>query len=148
MAEDIKDIFGAHSVLKEVIDLGKYIYEEYSKQRSVRKQETSEFLRIASKALRETLRYLGRIPYTRDSKKEEKLSDLWAKVATTARPFNRDLAQRCYLKSNYWAAPERWTNKQVDSARIKINLMEKEIGKLFSSNDKRSKGEKRKKGAV
>lgn len=139
MAEDILGVGKVFDVLKEVINLGKYIYEEYGKHKTVQKEETSKFLKAASKALRETLRYLGRVPYTRDFKKEEKLSDLWAKVATTARPFNRDLAHRCYLKSNYWAAPERWNDEQLDTARIEIGLMQKEIGKLFSGRDKQNK---------
>jgi len=109
MAEDMFGMGKAFEIPKEVINLAKYIYEEYVKHRSVKKEEMSRFLDAASVALRETLRYLGRVPYTRDSRKEEKLSDLWAKVATTARPFNPDLAHRCYLKSSYWANPNTTT---------------------------------------
>lgn len=139
MVEDILGLGKGFEVPKEVIELGKYVYEEYKKHRSFKKEEMSKFLNAASEALRETLRYLGRVPYTRDFEKEEKLSDLWAKVATTAHPFNPDLAQRCYLKSNYWANPERWTDKESEAAKISIAKMEVEIGKLFSRKDKRSK---------
>lgn len=136
---EVEDIFGAHGVLREVSGFVKYIYEEYGKHKTIKKEEMSKFLKAASKALRETLRYLGRVPYTRDFKKEEKLSDLWAKVATTALPFNEDLSHRCYLKSSYWANPERWNSEQLDAAKIKIGLMEKEIGKLFGGKQQAGK---------
>ena len=139
MVEDILGIGKAFEIPKEVINLAKYIYEEYVKHRSVKNEEMSKFLDAALEALRETLRYMGRVPYTRDPGKEGELSDLWAKVATTARPFNPDVAQRCFLKSSYWANPERWTDRESKAAKISIAEMEVEIGKLFSGRQQKGK---------
>lgn len=133
----LEDISGIGKIFEVLTDLIKFTYWEYDKKKTVKKDEMSKFMNVASEALRETLRYLGREPYTRDRKKEEKLSDLWDKVASAAYPFNPDLAQRCYLKAGYWAAPEHWTGKQLDAARIRISEMEKEIGELFGSKKKK-----------
>ena len=140
------DILGIGQILEstlgifsEVINACKYTYEEYSKYNKLKKEEMSKFLKAAQKALNETLRYFGGVPHIRDYEKEEKLSELWSKVAIAALPFNPDLAQRCYLKSEYWANPERWTDEQIDAAKIRIVQMEKEIEALFGGKRKRKR---------
>jgi len=41
------------------------------------------------------------------------LSELWANVALAPRPFDSDLAERCYIKSNYWANPDNWSGVEI-----------------------------------
>lgn len=139
MAEDILGLGKGFDLLKEVLSLLKYVYEEYKNHKGNKREQQDDFLNSASEALRQTLIYIGTVPYERDGKKEEELSRLWSKVALAARPLNPDLAARCHIKASYWANPERWTDEQLDAAEIEIGLMEKEIGKLFGGKDKRSK---------
>lgn len=139
MAEDILGLGKGFDLLKEVLSLLKYVYEEYKNHKDHKREQQDEFLNSASEALRQTLIYIGREPYERDRQKEEELSRLWSKVALTARPFNPDLAGRCQIKGDYWANPERWTDEQLDAAKIEIGLMEKEIGNLFSGSNEGSK---------
>ena len=133
----VGDISGIGRAIEALTELIKYPYEKYSKHKTNKKEETLKLLKAASKALRETLRYLKKAPNIRDPKEEEKLSDFWSEVATAAWPLNPDLAQRCYLKANYWADTERWTEEQSKSTRIKISEMEDEIGKLFGGMKKK-----------
>lgn len=140
MVEDVFGLGKGFDLLRGILDLVKDICKKRGKKKSAEKDARSEFLEAALTAMRQTLSYLGRVPYTRDDMKEAELSALWDKVALTAEPFNKDLAHRCYLKSSYWAYPERWTDAQLDAAKIEIGLMEKEIGKLFNGNDRRRKG--------
>lgn len=140
MAEDILGLGKGFDLLKAVLDSTKYVYEEWRDHRGYKRAQQYEFLNAATEALRQTLIYIRRVPYERDRKKEEELSRLWSRVALTVQPFNPDLAERCQIKASYWAYPERWTDEQLDAAKIEIALMEKEIGKLFTGKDKRSKG--------
>ena len=140
MAKNVLEMGDVFDPLKAVLDLLKYVYEEWKKHKGHKREQQDQFLEAATEALRQTLSYIGRDTYKRDRKREEELSRLWSKVALTARPFNPDLAGRCQIKGDYWANPERWTDEQLDAARIEIGVMEKEIGKLFSDNGKRRKG--------
>lgn len=56
----------------------------------------------------------------RDHKREHDLARLWKKAAIHVRHFDRDLAEKCYYKGEYWLNPERWSDK--DSGRFKADL--------------------------
>ena len=73
-------------------------------------------------AASETKIYIDRMKKSgrRSRKKEEELSRLWAKAVAPVRRFDRDLAERFLLKSDYWINPEHWTPSDIKDARIGI----------------------------
>ena len=129
-------------MLRELIELLEKVYEEAKAHKEHENNRRNEFLKVASKAVRQTLAYIGHIgrdENKRDLRTEEKLSDLWAKVALAAQSFDSDLAERCYLKGNYWANPDNWGDEEVKNDRIEIERIGAEIGKYFKGEAKAKK---------
>lgn len=118
------------SLLEELIKLQWKVFEKGKASKEHTKKQQNEFLKVASKAVRRTLSYI-RDENKRDTKTEVELADLWADVAVAARPFDSDLAGRCYIKGNYWANPDKWSDEEVEKAGIEIKRIEKEIGDYF-----------------
>lgn len=51
---------------------------------------------------------------------EARLSRLWMRAAVKLRKIDPELARRCELKGEYWAAPEDWSEARLRRARIAI----------------------------
>jgi hypothetical protein len=89
----------------------------------------SEAVAALYAALNETRIYLGTLAESqlntpdaipRDRETEARLSRLWTAASVKLRSVNRDLAERCLLKGDSWAMPERWPKSTVHDARIDI----------------------------
>jgi hypothetical protein len=81
-----------------------------------------EALRALLTAVNSTKRYLGSRtqggpPSTRT---QARLVRLWTEAAVRVRRFDRELAHRLQLTAEYWAHPERWTARDMRTARIRI----------------------------
>ncbi len=134
-------------LLEELLKLLWTVLKEGKANKEHINSQQYEFLKVASKAVRQTLSYI-RSEHKRDTTTEEKLSELWANVALAARPFDSDLAERCYLKGNYWADPNSWSDEEVKNAGIEIGRIDTEIrnhfkGKARAKNSKQQKAIKK-----
>jgi hypothetical protein len=78
----------------------------------------------------ETKAYLASTD-SRKSDTELKLSRLWSEAAVELRPINFDLADRCLIKADYWADPSKWSQSQIDDARIGLETIISEARKLL-----------------
>jgi hypothetical protein len=104
------------------------------------KLERSERERRAIKALYEALNetclYFRRLDrphlarskrvgkeFTRYVQTEEALSRLWREASVELRDVNPGLARRCYLKGNYWADRDGWSDDEVRKANIKLKRL-------------------------
>jgi hypothetical protein len=67
----------------------------------------------------------------RSRETEEKLSRLWMHAAVKLRRVDADLADRCYVKAEYWVTPERWSEDDIKRARIGIDRVYKEARALL-----------------
>ena len=67
----------------------------------------------------------------RDRETEEKLARLWTAASIKLRPVNMDLADRCFLKGDYWANPDIWSEQEIRKARIEIDRVFKEARALL-----------------
>ena len=129
-----------------VIPFVKLIGEWFSKYKADKKNNTEEYRNALVSfytALNETKLYISKINKQRlsDSHKineeeenrlcEEKLSRLWLDASIKLREINRDLADRCFLKSDYWTEPNRWSDADVKKAKIDITKVFKEARKLL-----------------
>ncbi len=130
-------------LLEESIKLLWKILEEGKANKEHTNKQHLEFLKVASKAVRRTLSYI-RDENKRNTKIEEELSDLWADVAVAAQPFDPDLANRCYIKGNYWANPDKWQVDKVEEAGIEIERIEAEIGNYFKGRVRIKKSKQQK----
>ena len=67
----------------------------------------------------------------RSAEREEQLSRLWIDASVKLRHINRDLAERCLIKSDYWAHPEAWDDTDVKKARIELDRVFREARALL-----------------
>lgn len=56
---------------------------------------------------------------------------LWREAALKLRYVDRDLAQRCAIKSEYWTNPEEWSVRRIRRARIDIDRIFREAQELL-----------------
>jgi len=84
-------------------------------------------------ATNETKIYIQRVQRTGSTNREteEKLSRLWSAASIPIRHFDQDLAERCYIKSEYWLNPENYSATDIAKFRIGIEKINKEAKKLL-----------------
>lgn len=63
--------------------------------------------------------------------KEEELVHLWAEAAIHIRHFDKDLAERCAMKSEYWINPKNFSETDIKRFRIGIEQVCKEVKELM-----------------
>lgn len=63
--------------------------------------------------------------------RESTLAQLWSEASIELREINPDLAERCFIKAEYWADPEQWTDTQIQEARIGIESIKDEAQLLY-----------------
>jgi hypothetical protein len=56
----------------------------------------------------------------RNREAETGLVRLWRRAAVPVSHLERDLADRCLLKSEYWISPEKWSRVKREQLRIGI----------------------------
>jgi hypothetical protein len=56
----------------------------------------------------------------RDYETEANLSRLWNDAARKLRNYDPDMSQRLRVKAEYWANPDKWSESDVEEARIQI----------------------------
>lgn len=93
-------------------------------------------LTAVNAAVTETQLYIGDLDrgQPRNGDREGALARLWAQAAIPLRTFDVELAERCLLKSSYWAAPEEWTHEQIRAAHIGIQQVAEYARQLVREN--------------
>jgi hypothetical protein len=74
-------------------------------------------------ALSETKFYFtDRKTMPQDRNRERQISKLWFDASTELKHIDRELAQMCFLKGDFWTDPDNW--KQNDGEKINISIEE------------------------
>jgi hypothetical protein len=77
-------------------------------------------------ALSETKFYFrDRKTIPQDRERERQISKLWFDASTELKNIDRDLAQRCFLKGDFWTDPNNWQQNDEESINISIEEMTK-----------------------
>lgn len=105
----------------------------FKENRTNRTEQKDLALSALLSATNETKIYITRVQKTgkTDRETEEKLSRLWASVAVPLRHYDRDLADRCLMKSEYWLNPENYSATDIARFRIGIEQVYKESKRLL-----------------
>ena len=105
------------------------------KEQKERQEQERRAIKALYVVLNETLTYFRRIEhpefaspenraeFERNIKTEDGLSRLWMEAAVELKEVNRDLSQRCFMKGVYWTDRDRWDEKRVKSANIKLETL-------------------------
>lgn len=118
---------------KEVIDGLLGLLENIRNDRIQTQSQKDQALTSIIAATNETKIYISRIQRNgkRDRKTEEQLSRLWASAAIPLRTINKDLAERCLIKSDYWLNPENYCATDISKFRIGIEQVYKEAKNML-----------------
>jgi hypothetical protein len=80
---------------------------------------------LAISATSDYLDKSDRLSGTRDADEERRLDRLWKETAEVILPIDLPLAERLYLKADYWRNPDRWTEQQLVDAHLKLKSVRK-----------------------
>ena len=118
-------------------------FEALRGQHRAKREDEKAALRALYTALNETRIYLGIISRPsfsriegsqraeRNEETEARISRLWTEASVSLRDVDRDLAERCLLKGDYWANPEAWSKRDISRARIGLNRVFRDAQKLL-----------------
>jgi hypothetical protein len=126
---------GSEWVLERLLELAEQRRDEQEDNR--RAHALNVFLR----ALSETEIYYGTL---RDSDKdhdcEVELARLWREASEELPFVDVELAQRCQMKSRFWADPVGYPLQDVELANITIYQMREALNKLVDQEKTRKRG--------
>lgn len=126
-------------ILFSVFDRLKDLIQKGVNARKAERLAVTEALTSAVNIANRTIRYIARRRNgdAKDPQEESALSQGWAEAggkllqvptgnnAETKKYFNT-LANRFFLKAQYWSDPESWTDTKVDAAKICLDELAKE----------------------
>ena len=84
-------------------------------------------------ALNETRSYVSSLNrgMPRNSEKECAIARLWSDASVPLRTIDRDLAERCFIKSGYWLEPDTWSELMIKEQRIGLTQVLKSTRNLL-----------------
>lgn len=109
------------------------LLEYFQNERHARTNVERNILEAIHKAVHETNKYLRNYKpnSVRNTDVEMELSNLWALAAIAARDLSKKLAEKYYIKSNYWRDPDKWTFSRIRKSGIALEDIEKELMRLI-----------------
>lgn len=121
-----------------IISLAKFGYDVIKDLRSRGEKVSQDQLaaRVSLlKAARETKEYLEYLEGGGKQRKdrEKELSELWQEAGSKIYPVNSDLADRLFVKAEYWMNPEEWSKKDIEKARIGFKSIQTELENMRNS---------------
>jgi hypothetical protein len=109
-----------------VLAAGKNINSFVDSFRQAKRNRNDEYdFALASllAAICETKLYVSGLNKEDSKETEAIIARLWHKAAVAMRRFDSSLAEKCYLKGDYWTEPASWTNNDVKRNRITLSEM-------------------------
>ncbi|MBD0851953.1 hypothetical protein [Maribacter arenosus] len=107
-----------------------------------RRELKDSALRAILNALNETYLYYRDLDrgLERNPEREELLVKYWSAAAIPMRHFDRDLAEKCNIKSDYWLSPELYDDAKITELGIGLDNVRqayrKMTGPIFSVSRK------------
>lgn len=106
----------------------------FEKASSLRRDMQDNALRAISHALNETFLYYRDIDTgkPRNPDIEAQLSRYWAAAAIPLRHIDRELAEICEYKSEYWVNPDTWNNEDIERLGIGLEKVRNQYRSLLA----------------
>jgi hypothetical protein len=69
--------------------------------------------------------------FKRDIQREEAPARLWTEASVELRDVDRDLAERCFFKAQYWTDRDGWTEDAVHRTNIALEWLKRDAHDLL-----------------
>jgi len=115
-------------------NLGRYL-ANLARAGRQRKEESRRALQGVIRATRQTKVYLRAMDAKgkRDFSKEERLTDTWTKLSFELKKLGVEaLAKRCDIAGGYWSDPDKFSEKFLNKAKVKLQDLEIEARGLLA----------------
>lgn len=99
--------------------------------RSPQKERTSHAMQAALLATEE---YLARFERGegRDRLRERTLASIWRRAGQAITPISKEMANRFFMKENYWSFPELWSDEDTNRVGIGLSQVRQQIVAMIS----------------
>jgi hypothetical protein len=96
------------------------LLKDTTRRRKLQNDRGQRVVECILRAVNETKLYVAALSRgnERDGAREEELSRRWTDTAAALHGIDDDLAQRCRMKGEYWADPDRWSEQSLRKAKI------------------------------
>ena len=116
--------------LNPLVSISKEIRAWFETNNNVENQKKNEMklaIKVLSKAILETKSYVRNGFENRIQEKEDELRELWNNAHVELRQIDNDLANRCFVKAEFWIEPEKWSDEKVEEYNIKLDSMSESL---------------------
>lgn len=87
-------------------------------------KEQKAALKALYTALAETKAYFAdRKTTPANRERERQISKLWFEAASQLKSIDKNLAERCFLKGDFWTDPDNWKQDEANKINISIDEM-------------------------
>lgn len=101
-----------------------------------RKKKEEEALKFIMSSLFQTTIYMKKVLDSDDLRSHEtehELGRMWCETSVLVRPYNADLAERCFFKGLFWGNRDRFTEQELIDRKMKLYHIEEAIAKAIKS---------------
>lgn len=124
------DVLGFVSMVDTLLDWAR----DLQASQAARNEDVRKALKSISLAAVETRGYLADLrdgASDRDRSREGGLARLWTEAGHDLAQIDRELAERCLLKADYWSDPTGWDASQRETSAIRLEELHQEARDLL-----------------
>lgn len=98
--------------------------------------QTSEAIKVVSKALHESEKYFICLDKgsARDIEKEHSISNLWIEAAEPVRRVDREFSSWCRYKATYWLTRDSYDDDEIKQLNIGLETMNRRLQQLIDQD--------------
>jgi len=100
------------------------------------KKKEEEALKSIMSSLFQTTIYMKKVldsDELRSHETEHELGRMWYETSILVRPYNPDLAERCFFKGLFWGNRDRFSEQELIDRKMKLYHIEEAIAKAIKS---------------
>ena len=120
-------------MITEIIDRLDRLASKIIEYKHEQRQLADNALRSISFALDETYLYYAELEsgQRRNDEREHQLSKYWSAAAIPMRHLDKELAEKCDYKSEYWINPNNWSDNTIEAVGISLDKVRGHYRKLL-----------------
>ncbi|EGQ8952527.1 hypothetical protein V6957_004955 [Vibrio parahaemolyticus] len=105
-------------------------------RKEIHEQKKNLAIKSLMESLSLTAQYMQSLlddPDSQSRDTERGLSQKWSDTSILVKPYDADLAERCFFKGVYWSNRNRFTEAEIIEKRMKLHHVESDVSKALKS---------------